>query len=83
MECTLPEEKTVSYHLLLAGYITALLGGMIGLFIGNHILTSYISDQGEEIFKFDEGSRLHGKIITALAVSMIVICMFINLALKI
>ena len=83
MDSVLKEEKTVSNHLLLAGYLLALLGGMVGLFIGNHLLTSYITLQGEEIYKFDEGSRLHGKIITTLAVSMIILCMCINLALKI
>jgi hypothetical protein len=83
MQYLLNEEKPAGNVLIVLGYVLAFLGGMIGLFIGNHILTSWVSASGEEFYKFDERSRLHARNIIILAVAVIVFGLFFNLGLKI
>ncbi len=60
--------------LLIAGYIFAILGGIIGLAIGAYIKWGKIPDaSGNKVPRFDESSQKQGLIIFAIAlVSMIV-----------
>jgi hypothetical protein len=83
MQYMLNEEKPAGNVLIAFGYMLALVGGMIGLLIGNHIMTSWPSSRGEEFYKFDERSRLHARNIIILSVATIVFGLLFTLAQKI
>jgi len=83
MEYILEEQRPIGNLMITVGYILALLGGLLGLLIGNHILTSYIAGRGEKIPKYDEHARYHGKIITAIAMVMVIVALCLNMALKV
>ncbi len=59
--------------LVIAGYIFAVLGGLIGLVIGAHMKWGKITDaSGAKVLKYDEASQKKGLIIFIIAlVSMI------------
>jgi hypothetical protein len=53
---------------IIAGYIFAALGGLLGIFIGYHIWTSRkILPNGEQVYSYQETDRKHGKTIFVLA----------------
>jgi hypothetical protein len=60
--------------LLIAGYIFAFLGGLIGLVIGAHMKWGKITDaSGNKVLKYDEPSQKQGLIIFIIGlVSMII-----------
>jgi hypothetical protein len=61
-------EKHAGAGWLIAGYIFALLGGWIGLFIGVHLAFSKVNPgSGPMLKKFDGASRKNGNIIWILA----------------
>lgn len=54
--------------LIVAGWIFAILGGLIGLIIGAHIAFAKVPDaNGQKVPKYDDGSRTQGKIMFAIA----------------
>lgn len=65
--------QTAGKGLLIAGYIFAFLGGLIGSAIGAHIKLAKVSDgSGNKVAKYDEASRKQGLIIFVISfVSMI------------
>lgn len=65
---------------IVAGYITALLGGIIGIFIGWHLYTyKKTLPNGERVFDYTENDRKHGRIIFYLAT----VVFFVAVSLKI
>ena len=68
--------------MILCGYVLALFGGMIGLMIGNYLLTNDATVRGERIYRFDRQTRRHAKAIIALASVVILIGLLLNLSLK-
>ncbi len=66
--------QTAGKGLLVAGYIFAFLGGLIGLVIGAHIKFGKITDaSGNKVLKYDEASQKQGLIIFIISlVSMII-----------
>lgn len=66
-------EQPASKGLVIAGYIFAVLGGLIGIAIGAVIWKSTVKVEGEKKFKYDEASRKNGMYILILAVVMMVI----------
>jgi len=67
--------------LVIIGYISSFLGGLIGMFIASVILTAKrILPNGQAMYVFNERSRKHGKIILYLAslVLIVSILFFMN-----
>lgn len=59
--------------LVIAGFIFAFLGGLIGVAIGAYInMGKVTNEQGEKELKFDEDSRKKGKIILIISIVAIV-----------
>ncbi len=66
------EEKKASWLLITIGYITSLLGGILGIIIGLIILsTSKNSITGDTIYAYSASDRKHGK--SMLIISFIVL----------
>ncbi len=56
------------------GYLFALLGGIVGIFIGWNMATAQKTlPNGERVYIFGARDRRHGKIIIALGIAMIVV----------
>jgi hypothetical protein len=61
--------------LLILGWVLALLGGVLGILIGVHLLTAKITDlDGKKTHQYTGGSRMQGlfMIILGIIVSMVV-----------
>jgi hypothetical protein len=68
------------FDLLIVGYIFATLGGLIGYFIGNHILNSkVILTDNSEKYKYNNSTRIQGRIISIVSITVSGICMIITL----
>ncbi len=78
-ELAQPEEKQTANVQL--GYLFALLGGVVGLFIGWNMTTARKTlPNGERLFVFQESDRRHGKWITGLSViSLIFWLLFVRM----
>ncbi len=65
--------QTAGKGMIIAGYIFAVLGGLIGLVIGAHMKWGKITDaSGNKVLKYDEASQKQGFIIFIIGlVSMI------------
>ena len=60
--------------LIIAGYIFAILGGLIGIVLGSSIAFGKVADaSGEKVPRYSDGSRTHGKVILGIGITMIVI----------
>ena len=60
---------------IIAGYIAAVLGGIIGLFIGYHLLTfKKTLPNGERVYEYDVNARKHGQKILIIAIICIILC---------
>lgn len=69
-ELSRPDEKTSLWVIL--GYISAIFGGLFGVFIGVHLMNHKRTlPNGDTIFDYSEKDRKHGK--TILIISSIVI----------
>ena len=67
-------EKNAGAGFIIAGYILALMGGVIGLFIGAHLVSTTVKmPDGTMSKKYDARSRKNGIIMLALAVIFAVI----------
>ena len=65
---------TAGRGLLVAGWIFAILGGLIGIAIGSSIWNGKVKlDDGTKTFKYDEASRGKGKVITIVASVLFII----------
>ncbi len=64
-------EQPASKGLIIAGYIFAILGGLIGIVIG--AVKSTIKVDGEKKIKYDEASRKNGMYILFLAILMMIV----------
>lgn len=64
-----PEESQMGW--IYAGYIMALMGGIIGAFIGWHMMTSRkVLPNGERPYSYIEGDRKHGQRIFIIGIAM-------------
>ena len=62
------ESVQVGKALPIIGYITAILGGWLGIVIGIYIANTKIVDSsGEKIYKYDQPSRNRGYLIIVLS----------------
>jgi len=53
--------KKASAWLLVIGWISAVLGGLVGIFIGAHLASAKVAAAGgEKTFKYDDYSRKQG-----------------------
>lgn len=65
---------------IVAGYIFAILGGLIGLVIGWYIVSSKKTlPNGERIYTYSESDRRHGKIILIIGIPVLVISLAIRI----
>lgn len=65
--------QTAGKGLIIAGYIFAFLGGLIGLAIGAHIKFGKITDaSGNKVLKYDEASQKQGLIIFIIALASLI-----------
>ena len=71
------EEHTpqkVGTGLLIAGWIFAILGGLIGIAIGSSICNGKVKlSDGTKVHRYDEASRGKGKVILVVAIAMFAI----------
>jgi hypothetical protein len=78
-ELKAPEPAQISWVVI--GYIFALAGGVIGLFVGWHLSTyKKTLPDGEMVYGYSETDRKHGKWIFYLAIVVFVICIIYKLA---
>lgn len=76
-ELTKPEER--QRNMVYAGYFFAITGGVIGAFIGWHLLTyEKVLPNGEKIYGFTKEDRMHGKIIFILGTALLAFYIFIR-----
>ena len=75
-------EKKASIGLLIAGYVFAILGGLIAIFIGQSLLHKIKLQNGMVVYKFDELSRNHGKTIRNIAIIAIVLYLLATIILS-
>lgn len=80
MEQVLKQDRPVGNFMLIIGYVSSLLGGLIGILIGTHIWRSNVIIGGEKVYKFDEQSRRHGKIIAIIGITMMILGIFLQIA---
>jgi hypothetical protein len=67
-------EKNAGSGWLIAGYIFALLGGLIGIWIGSRLLFGKVKlTDGTIVKTYDESSRTQGTIILVLAIISIIV----------
>lgn len=72
IELSKPEEEKNIY--IIIGYISALLGGLLGVFIGWHLLTyKKTLPNGNRIYAYSENDRKHGNRILILGAVFIVV----------
>lgn len=65
--------ETAGRGLLIAGWIFAILGGLIGLAIGSSIWNGKVkTGGGNKVFRYDDASRAKGKVITIVGAVMFV-----------
>lgn len=77
-ELSKPERKQKAW--VRAGYIFALLGGLIGVFIGWHLYTfKKTLPNGQRVYGYIESDRKHGKTIMVIGVIFFVIGLFIQM----
>lgn len=70
-ELAQPEEKQTAN--VRVGYVFALLGGVVGLFIGWNLATARKTlPDGERIYVFRESDRQHGKWIAGISIIMLI-----------
>lgn len=76
-------EKKAGTALIVAGYVFAVLGGLIGVAIGANLRNSKVAvGDGRKMPKYDASSRKHGLIISVIALSMIVVGVGLNIAMQ-
>ena len=68
-----PEPPQTSW--IIIGYLFALLGGVLGIFIGWHLMTyKKTLPDGERVYDYTERDRKQGRIIFYLAVIVTALC---------
>jgi hypothetical protein len=73
-----PEKGNAGWIAL--GYITALLGGLLGIFIGWHLLSfKKTLPNGQRVYEYDINSRKHGQIILIIGIVCLAISIFYEL----
>ncbi|TWJ02306.1 hypothetical protein JN11_01278 [Mucilaginibacter frigoritolerans] len=78
-ELRAPESPQTFY--IVIGYLAALLGGIIGMFIGWHLSTyKKTLPDGERVYDYTKNDRMHGKIIFYLSVIVFIIAVFYKIA---
>ncbi len=71
-ELAQPEEKQTAN--LWLGYLFALLGGVVGLFMGWHLATAKKTlPNGERVYVYRERDRQHGKWILGLSIVILLV----------
>jgi hypothetical protein len=78
---TLREPEPSQSTWIIIGYVLAVLGGVLGIFIGWH-LSSYKKTlpNGEQVFEYSENDRKHGKIIFYISIIVFSICFILKIA---
>ncbi len=71
-------------NVIIAGYVFALLGGLIGVFIGQY-LAGYRKTlpNGEVVLAHSDSDRKHGKYIMTIGTIMLIVVCFLKLTHKI
>jgi hypothetical protein len=71
-------------NIIIAGYVFALLGGLVGVFIGQY-LSGYRKTlpSGEVVFAHSDNVRKHGRYILTLGTIMLLVVCFLKLTRKI
>lgn len=78
-ELAKPEEGQRNW--IYAGYLFALLGGLLGIFIGWHLSTfKKTLPNGKQVYGYTQGDRRHGKRIWIIGVVMFLISLTIKIA---
>ena len=73
------EPEVAGKGLLIAGWIFAFLGGLIGIVIGSIIWNGTVKlSDGTKVPKYDEASQAKGKTITIFAIVMLVLWNVLN-----
>ena len=75
-----PLQEKVSQGRILVGYIFSILGGFIGIIIAYLIV--FEKEHGQKIYRYDEESRIKGKIMLAVAIFMTLFWMTLPLLLQ-
>lgn len=76
----LSKPETTHRHWVYLGYISSILGGLLGLFIGWHL--SYFKKtlpNGERIYAYTETERNHGTRMLLISCASLIFCLFIRL----
>ena len=77
-----PEENQKSW--IIAGYVFAILGGLLGIFIGYSLWTSKKSlPNGQRVYSYNEKDRAQGKTIFYIGLIMIIFYMILKIISKI
>lgn len=77
-ELSQPEESQKNW--IVVGYLFSFLGGLIGIFIGRHLMTHQKTlPDGSSIFAYSAADRKHGKYIFTLGCLMLVIWILFKL----
>lgn len=67
-----PEKSAADW--LIAGYLFALAGGLLGFFIGNHLMTfKKTLPDGTQVYNYDINDRKHGKWILIISILSMVV----------
>jgi len=66
-------EKSAGAGWLIPGYLFAILGGLIGIFIGVHLMSGKITlPDGTKVKKFNQSSRTQGTIMLIIGIIAII-----------
>ena len=71
-ELKVPEAPQTSW--IVIGYICAFIGGLLGIFIGYHLMTyKKTLPDGERVYEYLESDRVHGKRIFYIGIAVLVL----------
>lgn len=77
-ELAQPEKNQGSW--IYIGYVTALLGGLLGIIIGVNLMTSKKTlPNGDRVYSHSESNRNHGMVITIIGIVMFIIVFFMKI----
>ncbi len=73
-----PDKNQIFWIVL--GYVSALLGGLFGVFIGYHLFTSKkVVPNGDKVFRYTATNRKHGQIIFGIGSVLFVIVLLLRI----
>lgn len=75
------EPKRASAVLLFMGYLSAVLGGLLGIWIGHHLAGARIQGSARRVHRYDQRSRRHGKAMWVIGAIVFLVSMGLRQAL--